>query len=72
MVSMFVDVAGEIKKMVSCPVFVANRINNPSMIDAIIAGGKVDAVCVGRGSIADPDMPNKAKEGRFDEINYCL
>ena len=67
-----VDVAGEIKKMVSCPVFVANRINNPSMIDAIIAGGKVDAVCVGRGSIADPDMPNKAKEGRFDEINYCL
>ena len=67
-----VDVAGEIKKMVSCPVFVANRINNPGMCDTIIASSKADAVCIGRGSIADPDMPNKAKEGRFGEINYCL
>lgn len=67
-----VDVAGEIKKMVSCPVLVANRINNPGMVDAIVASKKADAVCIGRGSIVDPDMPNKAKEGRFDEINYCL
>lgn len=67
-----VDIAGEIKKMVSCPVLVANRINNPGMIDSIVASGKADFVCVGRGSIADPDMPNKAKEGKFGEINYCL
>lgn len=67
-----VDIAGEIKKMVTCPVLVANRINNPGMADAIIATGKADAVCVGRGSIVDPEMPKKAKEGRFDEINYCI
>lgn len=67
-----VDIAGEIKKMVKCPVIVANRINNPNMANIIIASGKADAVCVGRGSITDPDMPNKAKEGRFDEINYCI
>ncbi len=67
-----VDIAGEIKKIVKCPVIVANRINNPGMADTIIAIGKADAVCIGRGSITDPDMPNKAKERRFDEINYCI
>lgn len=38
----------------------------------IIKTGKADAVCIGRGSLVDPDMPTKAKEGRFDEINYCI
>jgi 2,4-dienoyl-CoA reductase (NADPH2) len=27
---------------------------------------------MGRALIADPHLPNKAKEGRFDEINYCM
>lgn len=67
-----VDIAAEIKKLVSCPILVANRINNPGMANMIIASGKADFVCIGRGSLTDPDMPNKAKEGRFDEINYCL
>lgn len=67
-----VRVAKEIKDMVNCPVMVANRINNPHMANAIIAAKQVDFVCIGRGSLTDPDMPNKAKEGRFDEINYCL
>lgn len=67
-----VNTAATIKNMVSCPVMVANRINNLGMADMIIASKKADFVCMGRGSIADPDMPNKAKEGRFDEINYCL
>jgi len=67
-----VDIAAKIKEIVSCPVLVANRINNPNMANALVKSGKTDFVCIGRGSIVDPDMPNKAKEGRFDEINYCL
>lgn len=67
-----VEIAAEIKNMVSCPILVANRLNNPGMADMLIASGKVDFVCIGRGSLTDPNMPNKAKEGRFDEINYCL
>ena len=66
------EAAMNIKKLVSCPVLVANRINNPGMVETLIAMGKTDFVCMGRGSIVDPDLPNKAKEGRFDEINYCL
>ena len=25
-----------------------------------------------RGSLADPYLPVKAKEGKFDQINYCI
>lgn len=66
------EAAMNIKKLVKCPVLVANRINNPDMADTLIEMGKTDFVCMGRGSIVDPHLPEKAREGRFDEINYCL
>ena len=66
------DVAGEVKKLVSCPVMVANRINDPKMADTLLAMGKADFIAMGRGSLADPYLPKKAQEGRFEEINYCI
>lgn len=66
------DVAGEIKKLVSCPVMVANRINDPKMADTLLVMGKADFIAMGRGSLADPYLPKKAQEGRFEEINYCI
>ncbi len=66
------EAAMNIRKLVKCPVLVANRINNPDMADTLIEMGKTDFVCMGRGSIVDPHLPEKAKEGRYDEINYCL
>ncbi len=76
--SMFADhgfnitAAGEIKKMVSCPVITVNKINEPMMADTVIKMGKADFIAIGRGSLADPYFPKKAKEGRLDEINYCI
>lgn len=64
--------AAQIKKIVNCTVLVANRINNPGMADTLIAMNKCDGVCMGRGSICDPDLPNKTKAGKMDEINYCI
>jgi 2,4-dienoyl-CoA reductase (NADPH2) len=29
-------------------------------------------VCIGRGLLADPEMPKKAQEGRLDEIRTCI
>lgn len=66
------DVAGEVKKLVSCPVMVANRINDPKMADTLLVMGKADFIAMGRGSLADPYLPQKAKEGWFEEINYCI
>jgi NADPH-dependent 2,4-dienoyl-CoA reductase/sulfur reductase-like enzyme len=48
------------------------RINDPVIAETIIAEGKADLVCVGRGLIADPEMPNKARAGRLDDIRVCI
>ena len=66
------DVAGQIKKLVSIPVIVTNRINSPKMAEAILKLGKADFIGMGRGSLADPYLPKKAKEGKFENIRYCI
>jgi hypothetical protein len=48
------------------------RINDTRIADAIIKSGKADMVAFGRQSIADPETPNKAKEGRFTDIRTCV
>ena len=67
-----VDFAEEVKKIVNIPVVTVNRINDPRMADGIIALGKADFVGMGRGSLADPELPNKAKAGRMNDIRYCI
>lgn len=66
------DTAEQIKKLVSCPVLLVNRINDPKMADTLLKMEKADFIDMGRGSIADPLLPNKAKDHKFGEINYCI
>ncbi|WP_422447609.1 FAD-dependent oxidoreductase [Thermoanaerobacterium sp. DL9XJH110] len=66
------DFAAEVKKVVSIPVITVNRINEPKMADTIISMGKADFVGMGRGSLADPYLPMKAKMGDFESIRYCI
>lgn len=61
-----------VKEAVSVPVTVVGRINDPFLADTIIASGQADLVGMGRASLADPAMPNKAKEGRFEDIRRCF
>jgi len=64
--------AATIKKALKIPVMAVGRINDPWTADNIIAKGMADLVCIGRGLMADPEMPIKAQEGRFDEIRTCI
>lgn len=41
-------------------------------MEDIIASGKADVIYVGRQILADPEFPNKAKAGRFDEVRPCV
>ena len=66
------DSAEAIKKALDIPVMTVGRINDPLLADEIIRKGKADLVCMGRGLLADPEMPNKAKEGRLDDIRTCI
>lgn len=66
------DFAKEIKQVTDLPVISVGRYNDPRIANEVIACGKADLVSMGRQSLADPDTPNKAKEGRFDEIRQCI
>ena len=63
--------ASEIKKVVNIPVFVVGKINDIRYAADIVERGLVDGVSLGRPLLADPDLPNKARENRFDDITPC-
>ena len=64
--------AAQVKKALDVPVMAVGRINEPQIADEIIRQQKADLVCIGRGLLADPEMPKKAQEGRLDEIRTCI
>ena len=68
----YVYLAAGIKQAVSIPVMACNRINDPVLADRILRDGLADLIGFARGLIADPELPNKAMAGRFDEINRCI
>lgn len=64
--------AVEIKKHVNTPVCTVGAFSDPRLMESMIASGQVDLIAVARGLIADPDLPNKARAGKDEEINPCL
>jgi 2,4-dienoyl-CoA reductase-like NADH-dependent reductase (Old Yellow Enzyme family)/thioredoxin reductase len=66
------DSAAKIREALHVPVMAVGRINDPLTAEEIIRKGRADLVCIGRGLLADPEMPRKAKEGRLDEIRTCI
>lgn len=53
-------------------VIASNRINDPFLAEQILREGKADMISMGRALVADPELPNKTREGRFDEIVTCI
>ena len=66
------EAAGQVKNALNIPVMAVGRINDPVVANRILINGQADLVCIGRGLLADPEMPNKAREGRLDEIRTCI
>lgn len=67
-----VDFAAEVKKVISLPVITVGRITDPYMAEAILASEKADFVAMGRAALADPELPKKTAEGKYDEILFCV
>lgn len=67
-----VDLSEAIRKEVKIPVGVAGKINDPYLAEEILREGKADFICIGRGLVADPYFPQKAMEGRSDDICKCI
>jgi len=66
------DISAEIKKVVSIPVITVGRVTDPLTAESILTSEMADLVSMGRASLADPHLPNKAKEGKFDDIVSCI
>jgi 2,4-dienoyl-CoA reductase (NADPH2) len=66
-----VKAAAAVKRAVSIPVVVAGRLG-PRLGEKILRQDKADFICIGRPLIADPELPNKAAEGRLDDIVPCV
>ncbi len=64
--------AKALKEIANIPVMAVNSIDDPLMAEELVANGTCDFVGMSRCSLADPHMPNKAKEGRFDQIRPCV
>ncbi len=63
----------QIKEVVkNIPIVAVGRINDPMIAESILAEGKADIIAMARPLIADPELPNKAREGRLDDIRPCL
>lgn len=69
----YVWMAEGIKKALDhAPVAASNRINDPELAEQILREGKADMISMGRPLVCDPDLPNKAREGRAKEIRKCI
>jgi NADPH-dependent 2,4-dienoyl-CoA reductase/sulfur reductase-like enzyme len=64
--------AQRVKQATGKPVFVAGRINQPQIAEQVLASGAADMCGMTRAMIADPEMPNKARAGRADDIRACI
>ena len=64
--------AQKVKQTTGKPVFVAGRINQPQIAEEVLASGAADMCGMTRAMIADPEMANKARAGRTDDIRACI
>jgi len=64
--------AAELRGVTKLPILAVGRINDPMLADSILQEEAADLVSMGRALIADPDLPNKAREERFKEIRPCI
>jgi mycofactocin system FadH/OYE family oxidoreductase 2 len=67
-----VPLSAGIRSVVDIPVYASNRINDPHLSEKILEDGRGDMVNMVRALIADPQLPNKAREGRDDDIRHCI
>jgi NADPH-dependent glutamate synthase beta subunit-like oxidoreductase/2,4-dienoyl-CoA reductase-like NADH-dependent reductase (Old Yellow Enzyme family) len=66
-----IDHGAKFKEVLKVPVLVPS-VHDPYLAEQIIKEGRADMVTLGRQLISDPQWPNKLKEGRIDDIRFCI
>jgi len=68
----WVELAEMTKKVVNVPVIVAGKLGYPELAEKVLQEGKADFIALARYLLADPDWPNKVREGRTEDIIPCV
>lgn len=63
--------AEKVKSVINIPVIAVGRLT-PQMGEEALKNKQADFIAIGRGLIVDPQLPNKAKEGRPEDIAPCI
>ncbi|MBC8267860.1 MAG: FAD-dependent oxidoreductase [Rhodospirillaceae bacterium] len=66
------DYMSFVKSVTTKPVVTVGRFTSPDTMLAQVKGGIVDFIGAARPSIADPFIPVKIREGRFEDIRECI
>ncbi|MFJ9708763.1 FAD-dependent oxidoreductase [Streptomyces sp. NPDC101234] len=66
------EFAGRIRQKLSVPVMHAARISDVATARYAVAEGLLDLVGMTRALMADPELPNKVRDGRTDRIRPCV
>lgn len=66
------DNADRIRRETGLVTPAVGRINRAELAEQILEEGKADLVAMSRAQLADPEFCNKARDGRTDEIRYCI
>ncbi|MFN8223983.1 MAG: FAD-dependent oxidoreductase [Gaiellales bacterium] len=61
-----------LKQLTSKPVVGVGRFTSPDTMVRMIRDGVLDLIGAARPSIADPFLPRKLEEGRFEDIRECI
>ncbi|MCL1066044.1 FAD-dependent oxidoreductase [Shewanella olleyana] len=61
-----------VSEVVDIPVLMAGRMEDPDLATRAINNGIADGISMGRPLLADPDVVNKIRRGRFNEVRPCL
>ena len=64
--------SAKIKSQLTVPVIASVRINDLKLAEEILDNEQADMVSIGRPLIVDPELPNKYKNGQFDDIRTCI
>ena len=66
------EAARQVRGVVQIPVLTNGKLGDVHTAEALLESEAFDFAVIGRGLLADPDLPNKVTEGCMEEILPCI
>ncbi len=68
----WVNLAESVRKAIDIPTIAVGKLGYPELAERILHEEKADFIGLARNLLADPEWPNKAREGRSQDIVPCI